>query len=188
MTLVVWNRCLCVGIVFTENSRMSTKCVPGSWVYSRKRILREFSKFSISRLEPEYLNTFQKTLIYRLIDWPFNIFSLKVVQYLAFGFGFSSYDVPSQSASELVGLDWTAKVQPRFNIGRLSERGKSVPFLEINLVIKIFINSSFSGRPRGHASAMASLLWTIHRHHALRRPIFADCIIGNMQCWCWCYY
>jgi len=32
----------------------------------------DYSKFSISRLEPEYLNTFQKTLIYLLIDWPFN--------------------------------------------------------------------------------------------------------------------
>lgn len=31
-------------------------------------------EFSISRLEsPEYLKTFQKTLIYLLIDWPFNV-------------------------------------------------------------------------------------------------------------------
>ena len=39
-------------------------CIPGN-------DFSEFSKFSISRLEPEYLNTFQKTIIYLLIDWPF---------------------------------------------------------------------------------------------------------------------
>jgi len=36
-------------------------------------ILLELPKFSISRLEPEFLNTFQENLIYLLINWwPFN--------------------------------------------------------------------------------------------------------------------
>ena len=56
-----------------RNSRNSRSCIPFPEVNCIPgNEFSEFSKFRISRLEPEYLNTFQKTLIYLLIDWPFN--------------------------------------------------------------------------------------------------------------------
>ena len=55
-------------------------CIPGNEFL-------EFSKFSISRLEPEYLNTFQKTLIYLLIDWHFNFLPVFKTQQLCITMG-----------------------------------------------------------------------------------------------------